>query len=270
MDLYKSFPMKKSIFTFFVLAQFLNVQIQSAFGSQGLQHALAPEVNSRLSMVEARIANRLDNLGEKAQLKLAYRLYKLDVRLRNKAHILSDDQINRAANGESLAQESLSKADEEIVSEAKDLSVLEDIGNEPLPEFEKKPISGEEVRKQADPLLVMLGSSSDERGFLSRASFEQFKERIFGLQEKSLREPANFGRFLVKVILSLLIIMMALSLITSMISYIIGYALIGLFFGGGWLFLFMAGAVVSILFSVRIFIRVGSTRFSLTQLPLPA
>ncbi len=262
--------MKKTIFTFFVLAQFLNVQIQSAFGSQGLQQALAPEVNSRLTLIENRIANRLENLGEKAQLKLAYRLYKLDVRLRNKAHTLSDDQLNRAANGEALLQESLSKTDEEIVSEAKDLSVLEDIGNEPLPEFKKQTVSGEDVKRQADPLLVQLGSSPDDQGFLSRASFEQFKDRIFGLQEKSLREPAGFGRFLVKVILSLLIIMMALSLITAMLSYIIGYALIGLFFGGGWLYLFMAGVVVSILFSVRIIIRVGSARTSLTQPPLPA
>ncbi|MBU6153973.1 MAG: hypothetical protein KGP28_06685 [Bdellovibrionales bacterium] len=262
--------MKKSIFTFFVLAQFLNVQIQSAFGSQGLQQALAPEVNSRLTLIENRIANRLENLSEKAQLKLAYRLYKLDVRLRNKAHTLNDEQLNRAANGETLLQESLSKADEEIVSEAKDLSVIEDIGNEPLPELQKQPISGNEVKKQADPLLLQLGSSLDDQGFLSRASFEQFKDRIFGLQEKSLREPAGFGRFLVKVILSLLIIMMALSLLTAMLSYIIGYALIGLFFGGGWVFLFMAGIVVSLMFSVRIFIRVGSIRPLIIQQPLPA
>jgi hypothetical protein len=262
--------MKKPIFTFVVLAQFLNVQIQSAFGSEGLQHAFAPEVNSRLAMIESRIANRLDNLSEKAQLKLAYRLYKLDVRLRNKAHTLSDDQINRAVNGEVPLHESLSKTDEEILSEAKEITVLEDVGTEPLPEFEKRQVSGEEVKRQADPLLLKLGSELDGNGFLSRASFEQFKDRIFGLQEKSLREPAGFGRFLVKVILSLLIIMMALSLITAMLGYMIGYVLVGFFFSGGWLFLLMAGMIVSILYSVRIIIRVGSNHSPLTQRPLPA
>jgi hypothetical protein len=262
--------MKKPIFTFFVMAQFLNVQIQSAFGSQGLQQALSPELNSRIALIESRIANRLDNLGEKAQLKLAYRLYKLDVRLRNKAHFMSDDQLNRAANGEGLLQESLSKADEEIVTEAKDLAVLEDIGNEPLPEFQKQTVSGERVKQQADPLLLQLGSSLDDNGLLTRASFDQFQDRILGLQEKSLREPAGFGRLLVKVILSLLIIMMALSLITAMISYIIGYALIGLFFGGGWVFLLMTGVVFSIMFSVRVIIRVGSTGASVIPQPLPA
>jgi hypothetical protein len=262
--------MKKPIFTFLILAQFLNVQIQSAFGSQGLQQALAPEMNARLSMIENRIANRLENMSEKAQLRLAYRLYKLDVNLRNKAHSLNDEQLNRAANGEALVHESLSKSDEEIVNEAKDLPVLEDVGTEPLPEPAKQPVSGEDVKKQADPLLMKLGSGADENGVLSRASFEQFKERIFGLQERSLREPAGFGRFLVKVILSLLIIMMALSIITAMLSYIIGYALVGLFFGGGWLFLLMVGAVVSIMYSVRIIIRVGSTGMPLTRQPLPA
>jgi|GEM_PF-6166169 len=263
--------MMKSIFTFFVLAQFLNVQIQSAFASRGLQHALAPEVSSRLEQIESRIANRLENLGERAQLRLAYKLYKLDVRLRNKAHTLGDDQINRSIQSGGVAEgpalESLSKADEEIVSEAKDLDVISDLGNEPLPKFENQSVSGSDVKKQVDPLLVALGSESDEAGFLTRASFDTFKERIFGLQERSLREPAGFGRFLVKVMLSLLIIMMALSLITAMLSYIIGYALIGLFFGGGWMFLLMMGVVVTLMYSVRIYIRVGA---NLTPQPLRA
>lgn len=263
--------MMKPLFTFFVLAQFLNVQIQSAYGAEGLQKALAPQVQSRLSLIEGRITNRLAELGEKAQLKLAYRLYKIDVKLRNKSHTLSDDQIQQAVNGQTLLQESLSKADEELVNEAKDLEVIADIGDEPMPEFEKQKVSGDEARRQADPLLIALGSELDEHGFLSRASFEQFKERIFNLQEKSLREPAGFGRFLVKVVLSLLIIMLALSLITAMITYIIGYALVGLFFSGLWLYLLLFGAVFTILYSVRIIIRVGSSgQRPLTQQPLPA
>jgi hypothetical protein len=260
--------MMKKLFTLFVLSQFLNVQIQSCFATQGIQHALAPEVKSRLDLIESRIQARLENMGEHTQLKLAHRLYKLDVRLRNKAHTLNDDQITRAANGEATLNESFSKNDEAILNEAKDLEFISDVGNEPLPQLEKHQVSGTDVKKNVDPLLVSLGSETDEQGFLSRASFEGFKEKLFGLQEKSLREPAGLGRLLVKIILSLLIIMMALSVITAMLSYIIGYALIGLFIGGGWLYLVMAGAVVSILLTVRIFIRVGRTTSPLTGLPL--
>src|ERR1700751_4858441 len=76
--------LKVRSFVFFLIAQFLNVQIQTSFATEAVV-TNSLEAQQAISKAKEHIASKLERKGENAVLHIAYRLYKMDVKLANKA-----------------------------------------------------------------------------------------------------------------------------------------------------------------------------------------
>ena len=207
------------VFTFFIAAQFLNVQIQTAYGTEAITHA-NPELIHALKEMEAKVQTRIENMSERAQLHYAYRLYKIDVKLRNKTFHKSDADIQQRiedlnSNKIPKQEESTSTEDQELSQELSSEQAFHDLaGAQKIKiSLNRTQIKKEQLLQNTDPVLLDLGSVQNENGTFSKASFQTFQGKVFELNKTlESRAPSSIN-IIVKVILSLLIVAAGLSIL---------------------------------------------------------
>lgn len=253
------FRFRTRLFAFFLAAQFLNVQIQSAYGTEAVM-AYSPEQQQLLQHLEGRIFAKLGDRSERQLNRVAYRLYKLNLKLRNRlvssnpsepmeASFDADDRETIATFSDSPADSShrTNRADSEALSEA------------------KKQANPQKILEQADLLLTTLGSKTQSDGSLSKASFQDFKDQVKQLKANELRSPASAGSILLKVILALLVLAGAMAVLFGI------FILLAVFiFAGGIiinvgvivLLLAIAAVIVGMVFAIK-------KLFSINPLPRP-
>jgi hypothetical protein len=199
------YSLQTRLFSLFLAAQFLNVQIQAAYGTEAMT-ASSPEVQLLLQQVEQQVTSRLEGKSERQINRLAYQLYKLTLKARNKA-------VRNELNSLEMDSDDLEVA-----------STFEN-GTAPVSSEElsqaKKQINQKQVIDQADTLLKALGSETQEDGSLSKASFSEFKEKTSQLNANELRAPASPGRIILKVIFCLLVLLAGIA-----VFYVIGIFLV--------------------------------------------
>lgn len=185
-------------FVFFLIAQFLNVQIQSSFATEAVT-SHNPYVQQMMKKLEDRITLKMGEKSEYALNRIAYRLYKMDLKLRNKA-------VKKEAGEADL----LSKEDHETMSLFQD-GASPELAQE-FNKLDRKQVKKEKILADTDSLLIALGSELQLDGSLSKATFNEFKEKVSQLEASQLRAPASVGKIILKVILSLLIAASGLAL----------------------------------------------------------
>jgi hypothetical protein len=188
------FRFRTRLFAFFLAAQFLNVQIQSAYGTEAVM-AYSPEQQQMLEQIENQVLHQLEDRSEKQLNRVAYRLYKLNVKLRNQLAKTSDEAIQLDADDQATI-ETFSMKSERSQTETPTQALKE----------ARNQANRDAILAQQDDLLMALGSKAMEDGKLSKVSFQEFKENVSQLKTKSMRAPASAGRIIIKVILSLLVL----------------------------------------------------------------
>lgn len=253
------FRIRTRLFAFFLAAQFLNVQIQSAYGTEAVM-AYSPEQQQLLQHLEGRIFAKLGDRSERQLNRVAYRLYKLNLKLRNR--------LVSAPPAEPM-EASFDADDRETIATFSDSSVdsshrTNRTNSEAMNEA-KKQANPEKILEQADLLLTALGSKAQSDGSLSKASFQEFKDQVKQLKANELRSPASAGSILLKIILSLLVLAGAMAVLFGI------FLLLAVFiFAGGIiinigvivLLLAIAAVIVGMVFAIK-------KLFSINPLPRP-
>ena len=202
------YSLKTRLFTFFLASQFLNVQIQSAYGTEAAV-AASPEAQAVMAQLETKVMEKLADKSERQLNRIAYRLYKLNLKLRNKA-VKNDNETYQ-----------LDLEDQEAIAPFADGEQA--TVNEQALKQAKEKADRTKIISQSDALLTALGSSAQEDGSLSKVSFEEFKENAAKLKANDLRSPAGIGRIIVKIILVLLVL--ALGYVVLLGIYVILFLL---------------------------------------------
>lgn len=232
------YSIQTRLFSLFLAAQFLNVQIQAAYGTEAIT-ASSPEVQQFLQQVEQQVTSKLEGKSERKINRLAYQLYKLTLKARNKA-------VRNELNSLEMDSDDL-----EVASTFENGSAS--VSAEDLNQA-KKQINQKQVIDQADVLLKALGSEALEDGSLSKASFYEFKQNVSQLNPGELRAPASPGRIILKVIFSLLILLAGIA-----VFYVVGIFLVLLAWVGTIAFniagilvlLFAIGCIIGVILGIR-------------------
>jgi hypothetical protein len=242
------FRFRTRLLAFFLAAQFLNVQIQSAYGTEAVM-AYSPEQQQLLQHLEGRIFAKLGDRSENQLNRIAYRLYKLNVKLRN--------QVTNS-NAVEFTSSKLDSEDRETIAVFSDHpNSIDQSNTDPAKEEMKlaqQQANPEAILQQADTLLTALGSDSHSDGTLSKASYSTFKNHVAQLKTKDLRAPASAGSIILKIILSLLVLAGAMAVLAGI------FLLLAVFiFAGGIIInvgviavlLAIAGIIVGIVFAIK-------------------
>jgi hypothetical protein len=237
----------KNLFLSFLVFQFLNVQIQTAFATEGVSRFQAAEAGAPIALLQAKLSERLEGMGERARMRLAYRLFKINVKLRNRVAAMSEETFQERMNGAEVED-----SDQEIAEEMSQIEGVDVLasGAESFegssPEKGSRPgISKSAVIQGADSLLVSLGAKLDDSNHLEKIPYRQFSE--------SLQRDA--GTVVLKIILSLLVLMMGLAVITVAFAYLLAYALAGVLVSGAWFYFVLFGTLIGVFFGIRAIIR---------------
>jgi hypothetical protein len=243
------FRLPTRLFTLFLAAQFLNVQIQSAYGTEAVI-SYSPEQQQLLRQIESRVLAKLGDRSEKKLQRVAYRLYKLNVKLRNQ--LASSEQPEQTEIN--LDQEDRKTI--EVFSDdrqtpntaANNAQVLNDLNEA------RKHANSNQILSQADSLLTALGSNIETDGRLSKASYSSFQDQLKQLKTNELRSPASAGNIILKVILSLLVLagaMAALGGILLLMAVFIFAGGIIINFGVIVVLLGIAAIIVGMVFAIK-------------------
>ena len=208
------YPVKTRLFVLFLAAQFLNVQIQSAYGTEATI-ASNPEAQAVMEQLEANVMQKLADKSERQLNRIAYNLYKLNLKLRNKA-----------AKNDNEAYE-LDAEDQEAILPFADKEQPVSVNESALKEA-KENADREKIIEQSDILLTAFGSKVASDGSLSKVSFKEFKENASKMKANNFRSPAGIGRIIVKIILVLLVLALGYIVLLGVYAIILVLALAGL------------------------------------------
>jgi len=233
-----TYSLKTRLLSLFIAAQFMNVQIQAAYGTEAITQS-NPEVQRLMQQVEEQITSKLEGKSDRQINRLAYKLYKLTVKARNKA-VRND--------AETMEMDS---DDQEVANTFNNGAAQ--ISPEELKQAQKQ-IKKEQAIEQADALLAALGSESQEDGSMTKVSFNEFKDHVSKLKANDLRAPASPGKIILKVIYCLLILLAGIALF-----YVLAMAIVLLAWIGSILWnvaaililLFVVGCVIGVVFGIR-------------------
>ncbi len=209
--------MKSRFLAAFVLFQFLNVQVQTAFATEAMQdiaRAQSPEIQSAVQRIQNRLATLLESKTERMQLRIAFAVYKLDVRARNRTFLKSDEEIQAQVEQTDATlqeQDEISEpALQTLIDESKQKEVVAPVGVD----LSKRMLKRERILQNSDPVLIALGSNVKSDGRLTRASFKTFQDRVYGLKDSNdSRAPASVGGVILKVLLSLILLAVGVGII---------------------------------------------------------
>jgi hypothetical protein len=249
-------------FGFFILAQFLNVQIQSAFATAAIT-AADPGVAQALNDLSQKVEAHYGSKSEERQLAIAYKFYGLANRLRNKVFHQSADevqtqiqQLDQNQITPAMANVTASDEESEITQALNSDGGLSDLApnRENASSLDHSQANRENLLKNSDPLLLDLGSSLNEDGTFAKIDFETFKANVFQIDQKQnhLRSPASMNNAL-KVILATLII--AIGLVS--VVYILAITAVAIAFGSITLLagivigLLTSGIIIGVIFAVK-------------------
>ncbi len=242
----------KNAFLIFLMAQFLNVQIQTAYGSEGIREVARSALESELL---TKLEKRLEGLGERRRMYLAYRLFKLDIKLRNRLALMSDEQVrNRLERrlSDEMA-ESIDSKNSEDQAIAEELASIDGLDAIEAPEevvskggfAEPGLITKAALLADADQLLESLGAVRGESGELFKVSYSSFKEHLSN----------DLGKVVLKVILSLIVLTLGLAIITVALVYLVVYAIAGVVTTTAWFYVILFGTLIAMFFGIRAIIR---------------
>ncbi len=226
-------------FALFLAAQFLNVQIQSSFATEAITES-SPEVLNLIAELRNKITLKSEGKSSTAMMKIAYKLYKLDIKLHNKAVLTNIDQKNDLP---------ISAEDLEPIKEYS--SENYNIENQQIQNPEVNESHKQKVLANSTKTLIALGSTQNSNGELSKVTYQEFKKNI---EENivELRGPASAGKVILQVILSLLIVAAGLTF------FYFSAAIIGLMIWGNpaipgalIISLLAAGLLTGMFFAVR-------------------
>jgi len=242
----------KNAFLIFLMAQFLNVQIQTAYATEGVSQFHAAEAGAPMALLEAKLGERLQGMGERAQMRLAYRLFKINIKLRNRAAALSEEAFQERMSGALVPESEQTPEDQEIANEMSELDGV-DVLSSDMSTMESSPagkqfqsqISKSEVIRGADTFLISLGAKAEDSGRLGKISYREFKESL----------NRDVGTVILKIILSLIVLMMGLAIITVAFAYLLAYALAGVLVSGAWFYILLFGTLIGVFFGIRAIIR---------------
>ena len=247
----------KNAFLIFLMVQFLNVQIQTAWGSEGIREVARSEAEGALL---SRLESRLEGLNERRRMRLAYRLFKLNIQLRNRVLHMSEDEVQaRLEQNPAQLSEKEIESDSKVAASqdaalAEELASLEGLdvlsSSDPglvLPETHSlgERMSRASILAQSDQLLESLGAFQSDSGHLTKISFHDFKSQIL----------KDAGKTLLKVILSLIVLTLGLSIITVAFIYLIVYSIAGVVTTSAWFYLLLFGTLIAMFFGIRAIIR---------------
>lgn len=233
----------------FIAAQFLNVQIQTAFATEAVTSA-DPAAAQVLKRLEEKVTAKFGEWSEQKQLKLAYRLYQRDVKMRNRMFRKSDEEVQKRV--QALNDGTPYESAEPVTAEDRSLRA-EVESDELLPEvtqaaartpLKRADIRRERILKNTDPLLLSLGATALADGSLQKADFQTFQAKVFELGAQELRAPAM--SIVLKVILALLVVTVGL--------YALLFIVVVAAFAGGWGTLTVGGAVLLTLLAAGVVI----------------
>ena len=261
----KTLPRKSKwtrAFSWFVMLQFLNVQLQTAFATEAMQSVAleqSPEVRVALDLMRARLAALLENRSERVQMKIAYNLYKLDVRARNRTFRNSDEEVQ--ARFEKMDQglideQALGQVEPELQSLVDEAT--QKTAHAPSSDaLSRKEIRREKILQNSDPVLISLGSELGASGKLTRASFKTFQDRVYALKNANdSRAPASVIGVILKILLCLLVLAVGLGIVL-VTGVVIALSMLGT--GAGismWYFWGILAAVgIGEFFGIRAIIR---------------
>ncbi len=258
----------KNLFLTFLIVQFLNVQIQSAFATEGVSQFQAAEAGAPVALLQAKLSERLQGMGERAQMRLAYRLFKINIKLRNRVAGMSEETFQERMNGAVVPESEQTSEDQEIatgMSELDGVDVLSDglssAGEARFGKVEAPQVSKAEVLRGADTLLISLGAKSLDSNRLEKVSYADFKESL----------NRDVGTVILKIILSLLVLMMGLAVITVAFAYLLAYAFAGVLVSGAWFYFVLFGTLIGVFFGIRAIIKASidprNGRVPLARLP---
>jgi len=236
------FRLRTRLFAFFLAAQFLNVQIQSAYGTEAVM-AFSPEQQQLLQHIEGRIQAKLGDRSERQLTRFAYRLYKLNVKLRNHVQISSVAETS-SVQFDSEEQETIAVFKDDRATNDSDIDL----------NAAKQQADPTQILNQADTLLSALGSDLRADGRLSKASFQEFKNHVSQLKTKDFRAPASAGNILLKIILSLLVLAGAMAVLLGIFILLAVFIFAGgiiINFGVILLLLGIAGIIVGMVFAIK-------------------
>ncbi|MBU6153339.1 MAG: hypothetical protein KGP28_03460 [Bdellovibrionales bacterium] len=242
----------KNGFLSFLILQFLNVQIQSAFATEGVSQFQAAEAGAPIALLQAKLGERLQGMGERAQMRLAYRLFKINIALRNRLAAMSEETFQERMRGAEVSETQHAMEDQEIATEMSEIegvdslaSGLESFAAVMSEKSSSSSYSKSEILQGADALLISLGAKTNESDRLEKISFRDFKESL----------NRDVGTVILKIILSLIVLMMGLAVITVAFAYLLAYALAGVLVSGAWFYFVLFATLAGVFFGIRAIIR---------------
>lgn len=235
----KSPSLATRFFALFLAAQFLNVQIQTSFATEAVTEN-SPQVLKLINQLRDQITLKSEGKTPRALMKIAYKLYQLDIKLHNRAIRKNIDQLNDLP----LSAEELDPI-KEFSSENNEFE------NDSFQKPEVSETHREKILLNSSQTLTSLGSVQNANGELNKISFQEFQKNI---EENivEMRGPASAGKVILQVILSLLIVAAGLGI------FYYSAAIIGLMIWGNpaipgalIISLLAAGLLTGMFFAVR-------------------
>lgn len=211
------------IFSLVLAAQFLNVQIQTAFATPAITGS-NPEVQAILAKATEKLSQKLEGKSEHAIYQFAYRLFSKDIKGRNRLFGKTNEEFQSSLQAIENPRESSLIEDPELLAdyqeEASNLDVLAPTTS--VPKLSSREIKREQIIQNADALLLSLGATVGNDGKLSAIDFNSFSQKLNEMRTiYDTRAPASAELgIILKVILALLVISVGLFGILLMIAII--------------------------------------------------
>jgi len=227
---------------FVIAAQFLNVQLNIAMGNRAMAEMM-PEYRAAMQQLESRVGGIFDGMTEAAELKLAYRMYRVGVKARNRVLKMSEEQfqsrLKRVTRTPGRSEDAPPTMEEtELAQEVNGIDELGELKNgyDQADQIDETPImtSKADFMAKVDPVLTALGSVTKANGKMTIAKKSVFTKNILELSKKQdqseMRSPSSSR--LSKTLTQILIVagsILALALVASFV-FVIFSTLVGALF----------------------------------------
>lgn len=214
----------------FMVVQFLNVQIQSAFGTEATRSMSAEYQQVRQTLVN-HISKKISTWSEERQTRFAEKLTQLGVQARNKTAQMSEKKFNRRlakrldhfsknANTSSIANSEV-KMDNTLVADLNDAtSGLTEAPTVSTPAQTQAHITQAQFLSEIDPVLMNAGATIDENNHMSAPTeLKQLSAKL---------SSHDFIDALVSLILAIALLMVLIVVVSFFVAafyYVIGWVI---------------------------------------------
>ena len=222
--------------------QFLNVQIQSAFGTEATR-SMNEEYQQLRQKLDDHLAHKMESWSEDRQIRFAEKLTHIAIRARNKVSGMSESNFNRRyqkqrshflpkSNIEAVTADQEQLNDQDTSELSSDVSTFDDLKTisqglaptniETATEVMQTSVSQAQFIEQIDTVLVGVGASKNSGGLLESPDHETFQNQFLSVgskdSAKQFRSVASLG--LVRLVVALLLAMAAVLLLIFVFTLI--------------------------------------------------